>query len=218
MSDFQSIVKPFFATKLFSFQLLSEIFFFFFFKWCQCQSDIKYFQFYAVQTFRYNAGSSTNDVTCQFHQHSTSSLCARRSQKRKKDWQLDCLFCAFRIHACKGACRMLMKLTPGWYEWGVYILHYQQNCQFSMLSSQYFHLVKLYACLFLRVHITVIVILSLTTLHYYLLFLLVNNTSCICTFAYFHMKFHVCPTRIFHYCTCFFKFDHFSVSPWMIAR
>jgi len=35
----------------------------------------------------------------QFHQHSTSSFYMRRSQKRKKDWQLDCLFCAFRI--CK---------------------------------------------------------------------------------------------------------------------
>jgi hypothetical protein len=33
----------------------------------------------------------------QFHQCSTSTFCACRSWKRKKDWQLDCLFCAFRI-------------------------------------------------------------------------------------------------------------------------
>jgi hypothetical protein len=31
----------------------------------------------------------------------------------KKTDNLTVFFCAFRIHACKGASRMLMKLTPG---------------------------------------------------------------------------------------------------------
>ncbi len=37
----------------------------------------------------------------QFHQCSTSSSCTCRFQKLKKDWQLDCLYCTFRIWARK---------------------------------------------------------------------------------------------------------------------
>ncbi len=37
----------------------------------------------------------------QFHQSSMSSLLVPRSQKRKKDWQLYCHFCAFVICECK---------------------------------------------------------------------------------------------------------------------
>ncbi len=48
----------------------------------------------------------------QFHQCSTSSFCTHRSQKPKKDWQLDCFF-ALSGSACrKVACKTLMKLTP----------------------------------------------------------------------------------------------------------
>jgi len=42
------------------------------------------------------------------HQCFTSSFCTRRSQKRKKDWLLDCIFCAFGICAHK----TLVKGTP----------------------------------------------------------------------------------------------------------
>ena len=38
---------------------------------------------------------------CQFHQLSTYSFYAHRSQKRKKDWQLDCRFYTSGICACK---------------------------------------------------------------------------------------------------------------------
>jgi hypothetical protein len=49
----------------------------------------------------------------QFHQRSTSSFCMRRSWKRKKSWQLDCLFCSFSIcESIKAAHRTLMKLPP----------------------------------------------------------------------------------------------------------
>jgi len=37
----------------------------------------------------------------QFHQRATSSFCACRSQKCQKDWQLNSIFCAFRICAQK---------------------------------------------------------------------------------------------------------------------
>jgi len=48
----------------------------------------------------------------QFHQHSTSSFYMRRSQKRKKDWQLDCLFALSGSASVKASHIMLMKLTP----------------------------------------------------------------------------------------------------------
>jgi len=41
------------------------------------------------------------ETWCQFHQHSKSSFCKCRSRKRKKDWQLDCLFCPLGICSSK---------------------------------------------------------------------------------------------------------------------
>jgi len=53
---------------------------------------------------------------CQFHQYSTFSFYVGRSQKRKKDWQLDCLFCSFRICMCK-SCLLSIDETDlrGWF-------------------------------------------------------------------------------------------------------
>jgi hypothetical protein len=54
---------------------------------------------------------------CQFRQHSTYSFCTQRSQKCKKDWQLDYLFALSGSAHVKAARRMLMKLTPGLVIW-----------------------------------------------------------------------------------------------------
>ncbi len=48
----------------------------------------------------------------QFHQHSSSSFCMCRSQKHKKDSQLDCLFCAFGICA-----REICSYEEHWWNW-----------------------------------------------------------------------------------------------------
>ena len=48
----------------------------------------------------------------QFHQHSTSSFYARRSQKRNKDSQVKQLFVLLESSCIKDARRMLMKLNP----------------------------------------------------------------------------------------------------------
>jgi hypothetical protein len=50
----------------------------------------------------------------QFYQHFTCTFYACRSQKRKKDWQLDYIKFALLESACvKAARRTLMKLIPG---------------------------------------------------------------------------------------------------------
>ncbi len=49
---------------------------------------------------------------CQFHPCSTSSFCMRRSQKRKKDWQLGCLLMLLGPVLIKDARRTLIQLTP----------------------------------------------------------------------------------------------------------
>ena len=51
----------------------------------------------------------------QFHQHSTSSFYARRSRKCKKLLDLTVFFALLGSSSVKAACRMLMKLTPGFY-------------------------------------------------------------------------------------------------------
>ena len=48
----------------------------------------------------------------QFHQHSTSSFYACRSQRRKKDSQVKLLFALLGSARVKAARRMLVKLTP----------------------------------------------------------------------------------------------------------
>ncbi len=45
----------------------------------------------------------------QFHQHFTSNFYECRSQKRKKDWHLDCISCSF------GICTCLMLLVKCWW-------------------------------------------------------------------------------------------------------
>ncbi len=54
-----------------------------------------------------------NQHRCQFHQHFMCSLYARRSWKRKKDWQLDCLFTILGLACVKAVRRMLTKLSLG---------------------------------------------------------------------------------------------------------
>ena len=49
----------------------------------------------------------------QFHQHSTSSFYACRSQKRKKLLNLTVFLVLLGSARIKAACRMLVKLTPG---------------------------------------------------------------------------------------------------------
>jgi len=63
----------------------------------------------------------------QFHQRFTSSFCACRSRKRKKDLQLDCLFCTFGICTHKAAGRTLMKLSPA-----VLIFNVASECKTSI--------------------------------------------------------------------------------------
>jgi hypothetical protein len=48
----------------------------------------------------------------QFHQRSTSSFYASRSQKCKKDNQVFSLFVLLESERAKAASKMLMKLTP----------------------------------------------------------------------------------------------------------
>jgi len=48
----------------------------------------------------------------RFHQHSMSSICARRSQNRKKTEGLTVIFALSGSARTKAALRMLMKLTP----------------------------------------------------------------------------------------------------------
>ena len=55
---------------------------------------------------------------CQFHQHSTSSFYARRSQKRKKDCQVKQFFVLSGSVCVKAAHRTLMKLTQCTYSTG----------------------------------------------------------------------------------------------------
>jgi len=47
-----------------------------------------------------------------FHQLFTRSVYTRRFQKRKKDWQLDCIFALLGSALMKTVSKMLMKLTP----------------------------------------------------------------------------------------------------------
>jgi len=47
----------------------------------------------------------------RFHQHFTCSFYERRSQKSKKDWQLECIFLRFGICTCK---KLLVKY---WWNW-----------------------------------------------------------------------------------------------------
>ena len=58
-------------------------------------------------------GSAVTAFRCQFHQRSTSSFYACRSQKRKKDCRVKQLFVLSGSASVKGAHRMLMKLTAG---------------------------------------------------------------------------------------------------------
>jgi hypothetical protein len=44
---------------------------------------------------------ATPSTRYQFRQHLKSSFCVHRSLKCKKDLQLDCIFCALGICACK---------------------------------------------------------------------------------------------------------------------
>ncbi len=54
------------------------------------------------------------DIWGQFHQHSTRSFNARRSQMRKKDSQVSqCCLALLEPVSVKAACKTLMKLTPG---------------------------------------------------------------------------------------------------------
>ena len=48
----------------------------------------------------------------QFHQHFTSSICMRKSRKRKKDSQVKQLFAVLRSVCVKLRVNTLMKLTP----------------------------------------------------------------------------------------------------------
>ncbi len=48
----------------------------------------------------------------QFHQRSTSSFYAGRSQKHKKESKVVSLFCTLGSALAKAACRMMMTLTP----------------------------------------------------------------------------------------------------------
>jgi len=50
---------------------------------------------------------------CQFYQPSMSSFYTHRSQKRKKDRQLDCLFALSGSWRLKAAPGLYIKLTPG---------------------------------------------------------------------------------------------------------
>jgi len=55
------------------------------------------------------------DTWHPFHQHSTYSFCARRSQKRKRYWGFDWIITLSGSTCIKAACKTLMKLTPGVY-------------------------------------------------------------------------------------------------------
>ncbi len=46
------------------------------------------------------------------YQHFTGSFYESRSQKCKKDWQLNCIFCSFGILWVKALCKMFVKPTP----------------------------------------------------------------------------------------------------------
>ncbi len=55
----------------------------------------------------------TKKVTlCHFYQRFMCSFCTCGSRKRKKDWQLDCLFVLSGSAGIKAAHRTLTKLTP----------------------------------------------------------------------------------------------------------
>jgi len=56
--------------------------------------------------------SQSTTTLSQFHQRFTHSFYARRSQKCKKDWQLDCFFTLLGSARVKAVRRMLMKLSP----------------------------------------------------------------------------------------------------------
>jgi len=53
--------------------------------------------------------SHHKNTLCQFHQHFTHSFCMHRSQKCKKDWQLDCIFVLLGSVPIKAANKMLVK-------------------------------------------------------------------------------------------------------------
>jgi len=57
--------------------------------------------------------SRSSGTWCQFHQHSMYNFYACRSRKRKKDWQLDCLFTLLGSVRVKSAHGTLVKLTLG---------------------------------------------------------------------------------------------------------
>ena len=66
-------------------------------------------RYYRVWIYTCNAGK---DIKCQFHQRSTSSFYACRSQKCKKTIKSSSFFALLGSTSVKSACRMLVKLTP----------------------------------------------------------------------------------------------------------
>jgi len=73
-----------------------------------------------LQLLRLQSAKKTDGLTVFLHFLDLGSissmfyeqLLCKQIQKFQKDWQLDCLFCAFGICACKSCNRTLMKLTP----------------------------------------------------------------------------------------------------------
>jgi hypothetical protein len=51
------------------------------------------------------------DARGQFHQHSTSSFCGRRSKKQTKTVKISVFFALLGSACTQAVCRMLMKLT-----------------------------------------------------------------------------------------------------------
>jgi len=52
------------------------------------------------------------DTWVQFSQHFSRSFYAHKSQKHKKGWQLDCIFCTFGICQCKSCVRTCWWIWP----------------------------------------------------------------------------------------------------------
>jgi len=73
--------------------------------WCQKYPDLFY-------SFKKEV-ENPDRIWGQFHQHFTWSFYTWRSQKRKKDLWLDCLFALLGSSSVNAAGRMLMKLTSG---------------------------------------------------------------------------------------------------------
>jgi hypothetical protein len=80
-----------------------------------------------LSTMRVSSGFSTWG---QFHQCSTSSFYASRSQKWKKTVKLSVFFSLLGSASAKAACRTLMKLTPGAHFTNMF------TCSFYMCRSQ----------------------------------------------------------------------------------